>query len=368
MSPNLKTVEEAGIKAIYKKSQPWKITRADFFDPVEQVKSTFAKLINCPDPQRIAPIPSASYGIANVVKNIHATSKNNIVLADEGFPSNFYSWKKLSDETGVEIRLISSPNIEISNARIWNENLLNAIDENTIAVSLGNVHWADGTLFDLKKLRAKTSENDAFLIVDGTQSVGAYPLDIQEVKLDALICAGYKWLLGPYVSGVGYYGEKFDKGTPIEENWINRLDSHQFENLVNYQPEYKSLANRYAMGEQSNFVGVPMLQKSLEQILDWGVENIQNYCKNISKNSIHELQEMGCQLEEEAFRAPHLFGVRLSKKMDMEKLKANFEKNNVKVSLRGNAIRIAPHVYNTSEDFEKLTTCFKNSISQKTIF
>jgi selenocysteine lyase/cysteine desulfurase len=368
MSPNLKTVEEAGIQAIYQKSQPWKITRADFFDPVEQVKSTFAKLINCPDPQRIAPIPSASYGIANVVKNIHATSKNNIVLADEGFPSNFYSWKKLSDETGAEIRLISSPNVEISNARIWNENLLNAIDENTIAVSLGNVHWADGTLFDLKKLRAKTTENDAFLIVDGTQSVGAYPLDIQEVKLDALICAGYKWLLGPYVSGVGYFGEKFDNGAPIEENWINRLGSHQFENLVNYQPEYKPLANRYAMGEQSNFVGVPMLQKSLEQILDWGVENIQNYCKNISKNSIHKLQEMGCKLEEEAFRAPHLFGVRLSSKMDMEKLKANFEKNNVKVSQRGNAIRIAPHVYNTSEDFEKLTTCFKNSISQKTIF
>lgn len=368
MSPNLKTVEEAGIQAIAKKNQPWKILRSDFFDPVEKLKGTFSELINCPNPQRIAPIPSASYGIANVVKNIHATAQNNIVLTDEGFPSNFYSWKKLADETGAKIKIISSPKNESSKGRIWNENIINAIDKNTVAVALGNVHWADGTLFDLKRIRAKTTENDALLIVDGTQSVGAYPIDIQEVKLDALICAGYKWLLGPYVSGVAYFGEKFDQGTPIEENWINRLDSNQFENLVNYQPEYKPHANRYAMGEQSNFIGVPMLQKSLEQILKWGVENIQNYCKNISKDPIQELQEMGCQLEEEAFRSAHLFGVRLSSNMDMDKLKSNFEKNNVKVSQRGNAIRIAPHVYNTYEDFEKLTTCFKHSISQKTIF
>lgn len=368
MSPNLKAVEEAGIQAILQKSKPWKVTRADFFAPVEQLKNTFAKLINCPDPQRIALIPSASYGIANVVKNIHPTSKNNIILTDEGFPSNYYSWKKLSDETGAKIKIIVSPKGEISKGSIWNEKLLNAIDENTIAVALGNVHWTDGTIFDLKKLREKTLENDVLLIVDGTQSVGAFPIDIQEVKLDALICAGYKWLLGPYGSGVGFFGKKFDQGTPIEENWINRLDSHQFENLVNYQPEYKPYANRYSMGEQSNFVGVSMLQKSLEQILDWGVENIQNYCKKMAQKPIQELLEMGCQVEEEAYRAPHLFGIRLSSKMNMEKLKSNFEKSKVNVSQRGNAIRVAPHVYNTSEDFDKLVQCYQHSISQKTIF
>ena len=368
MSPNLKAVEEVGIQAIIKKNQPWKVTRSDFFDPVEKLKSTFAKLINCADPQRIAVIPSASYGIANVVKNVHATAENNIILVGEGFPSNYYSWKKLSDNTGAEIKVISAPNNDSYIGETWNQNILNAIDENTVALALGNIHWADGTLFDLKKIREKTTANNALLIVDGTQSVGAYPIDIQEVKLDALICAGYKWLLGPYVSGVGYFGEKFDLGEPIEENWINRLDSHQFENLVNYQPEYKTKANRYSMGEQSNFIGVPMLQKSLEQILDWGVDNIQNYCKNISQEPIKALLEMGCQMEEEAYRASHLFGVRLSSNMDMEKLKSHFEKNNVKVSQRGNAIRIAPHVYNTSEDFDKLVNCFKHSISQKTIY
>lgn len=368
MSPNLKSVEKAGMEAISKKNKPWEIKRDDFFAPVNQLKSTFAQLINCLDDQRIALIPSVSYGIANVTNNIAATSQNNIILVEEGFPSNYYSWKKLADRTGAKINIISAPKSKSSKGKIWNENILSAINENTVAVALGNVHWADGTIFDLKKIREKSAQYGTYLIVDGTQSIGALPFDLQEIKLDALICAGYKWLLGPYSSGMAYFSPKFDQGVPIEENWINRLDSHQFENLVNYQPKYKPKANRYSMGEQSNFIGVSMLHKSMEQLLDWGVENIQNYCKSITNNAILELIEMGCSLEENQYRSSHLFGVRLSSDMDMNQLKSNFNKNRIVISQRGNAIRISPHVYNTTEDFKKLVNCFKLSISKKSIY
>ena len=366
MSPNLKSVEAAGIEGILKKTQPWKVTREDFFVPVINLKNSFAQLINCDKPQRISLIPSVSYGIANVVKNTKATSKDNIVLADEGFPSNYYSWKRLADKTGANIKIIGPPKDTPTKGLIWNQNIINAIDENTVAVSVGNVHWADGTFFDLKKIRAKSTENDAMLIIDGTQSVGALSFDVQEIKPDVLICAAYKWLLGPYTFGAAYFGEKFDHGIPIEENWINRLDSHQFENLVNYQPKYKPLANRYNMGEQSNFIGVPMLQTSINQLLEWGVENIQNYCEQLTYEPIQEFLDMGCEMEEESFRTCHLFGVRLSPRMEMKKLKESLQANNVIVSQRGNAIRIAPHLYNTPEDFQKLVDCFNNSISHKT--
>ena len=366
MSPNLKSVEAAGIEGITKKTHPWKVTREDFFVPVVNLKNSFAQLINCDKPERISLIPSVSYGIANVVKNTKANSTNNIVLADEGFPSNYYSWKRLADKTGATIKVIAPPKDTPTKGLIWNQNIIDAIDKNTVAVSVGNVHWADGTFFDLKKIRAKATENDAMLIIDGTQSVGALPFDVQEIKPDVLICAAYKWLLGSYTFGVAYFGEKFDDGIPIEENWINRLDSHQFENLVNYQPEYKPLANRYNMGEQSNFIGVPMLQTSINQLLEWGVENIQNYCEQLTYEPIQQLLDMGCEMEEESFRVSHLFGVRPSAQMSMDKLKENFKSNNVFVSQRGNAIRIAPHLYNTEEDFEKLVDCFKKSINHRT--
>ena len=48
------------------------------------------------------------------------------------------------------------------------------------------------------------------------------PFDLDEIQPDALVCAGYKWLMGPYGSGLAYYGKYFDQGKPIEESWINK--------------------------------------------------------------------------------------------------------------------------------------------------
>jgi len=178
---------------------------------------------------------------------------------------------------------------------------------------------------------------------------------------DALICAGYKWLLGPYAFGLAYYGHYFDEGAPIEETWINRDKSEDFQGLVNYQDDYKPKAFRYNVGEFSNFIMLPMMKAALEQLIEWQVGNIQSYCKQLAKPYIDQFEELGCWIEEESFRGSHLFGVRLNDLFDLAKLKSEFEKRKVFVSLRGSAIRIAPHLYNDETDFEKLLACFKNA-------
>jgi len=77
-------------------------------------------------------------------------------------------------------------------------------------------------LFNLVEIRKRTKDVGAALIIDGTQSVGALPFDVQQIQPDALICGGYKWLFGPYSMGVGYISEMFDNGKPVEESWMNR--------------------------------------------------------------------------------------------------------------------------------------------------
>jgi len=220
MSPILKATEAAGLEGVSRKTQPWNISGDDFFTPIEQLKPSFAQLINCQEPDRIALIPSVSFGIANVVKNIQADASHNIIIADEQFPSNYYSWKRFSDSTGAQIKTITAPESSLHRAELWNNRILEAIDDNTAAVAMGHVHWADGTLFDLEAISKKCKLHNALLIIDGTQSIGALPFDIEKIQPDALICAAYKWLFGPYNFGFAYYGEKFDNGVPIEENWI----------------------------------------------------------------------------------------------------------------------------------------------------
>ncbi len=244
----------------------------------------------------------------------------------------------------------------------WNEAILRAINERTRLVAMANVHWADGTLFDLMAIRQRTREVGALLIIDGTQSVGALPIDVATLQPDALICAGYKWLLGSYSLGLAYYGPAFDAGVPIEENWINRLHSSDFKNLVHYQPAYELGAARYSVGEQSNFFLMPMLRAALEQLLDWGVGNIQDYTKQLSAKPLEILQELGCRVAPASERCGHLFGVRLHEgQLDFQQLRGALEAKRVYVSFRGSAIRVAPHVYNDERDFEQLIGCFEQA-------
>ena len=361
MSPQLKSVTAAGAAALQMKVKPYNITIPDFFEPVEELKQLFAQLISVEDAQRIALVPSVSYGMANVVANTPISKGQEVLLADEQFPSNYYAWKNAVEDAGAALKMVKPNNSANNRAKDWNERLLAAINQDTAAVSIAHTHWADGTLFDLKAIRERTNEVGALLIVDGTQSVGALPLSMQDVPLDALVCGSYKWLLGPYSLGMAYYGERFDNGKPIEESWINRKNSHDFRNLINYQPAYRPAANRYSVGESSNFVLVPMTIAALRQILDWKVENIQAYCKQIAKDAVAELRTLGCQIEADKARAAHLFGIRLNDNFHSEQLKANFAAHNVHVSMRGDAIRIAPHLYNTEKDFALLTQCFKKA-------
>lgn len=357
-SPLMKKLELIGHQAVSRKARPFDIGIDHFYEPIKQLKNSFAQLINS-DASRIAIIPSVSYGIATVTKNIEFGDQKKIVMCEEQFPSNYYSWKKLADEKGLTIEMVKASSNFEQRSIDWNKNILDAIDKETKVVTLGNVHWADGTYFDLKAIRQKATEVNALLIIDGTQSIGALPFDMQEIQADAVICAAYKWLLGPYGSALAYYGTYFDNGEPIEENWINRLESENFKNLVNYQAAYQAGAERFGVGQKSNFINTPIVHAAIEQLLEWGVDNVQQYCKQLSQNTVYQLKEMGCLIDNEAQRSGHLFGIRTNNRFDMDKLLTAFQKHHVYVSRRGNAIRVAPNVYNDERNFEVLLECFK---------
>lgn len=358
MSPNLKSVEQAGFEGIMRKSNPHLLTQETFFETTLPIKKLFAELINCPDPERIAVIPSTSYGMAIVAENLKhkpdLRAGQEILLVHEEFPSDVYAWDTVCKEKDLLKKTISPPNTLENRGKIWNENLLDAINQNTCMLVISPTHWADGTLFDIVALSERCKQFGALFVIDGTQSLGALPFDIQQVKPDALINVGYKWLLGPYSSGVAYFGEYFDNGVPIEQNWINRVGSEDFKSLVNYQSQYRPKADRYNVGERSNFILNPMLAASLTQILDWGVENIQTYCKNLLKSPLEILQSNGFWVEEEAYRANHLVGIRLPKGANIATIQNELKKRNVIISFRGEALRISPNVYNNQNDIDAL--------------
>jgi len=200
-------------------------------------------------------------------------------------------------------------------------------------------------------------------VVDGTQSVGALPLDIAEVRPDALIVAAYKWLLGPYSVGLGYFGPRFDDGVPLEETWIGREKSEDFQNLVHYRDAYQPGALRYDVSERSNFALLPMAIASLRLVTEWRPARIQEYCRRLISDALDEAAALGFTVEDEAWRGSHLFGLRMPATIDLAGLKAALERRKVVASLRGSALRLAPNVYNDTSDVEALMDGLREAVA-----
>lgn len=329
--PFLKSVADAGKAAIERQYHPFTYQAYDFFDPVEEVKKLFAQLIRCENPERIALIPSVSYGIAQVAHNIRLTPGENIVIAADQFPSNIYPWMRVCERDGSTLNPVQRPD-----SGIWSDAILSAINTDTRVVSIGNVHWTDGTLFDLQKITRAAHDAGALMIVDGTQSVGVMPFDIREIPADAVICAGYKWLLSPYSTGMAYYGAWFDDKFPIEEGWRSRVLSDDFKNLVDYQEQYRPFGYRYSVGETSDFTLLPMVQAALTQIQTWGVNKIQEYLRGLTRPYLQDLRGSGFHVPDEGQRCGHLFGITLPDHLSLDNLQQQLGEANVHVSLRGN--------------------------------
>ena len=252
--------------------------------------------------------------------------------------------------SGARLRFVERP--DPASTASWTVRLLEAIDHNTAVVTLSTVHWTDGTRFDVEQIGRRTREVGALFVVDGTQSIGAVPFDFVGVQPDLLVCAGYKWLFGPYQYSFAVVGDRLLDAEPFEHNWITRKNSQDFGALINYQSEFQPGAQRFDAGERSNFILVPMLVAALQQLDRWGVANIQAYCARLSSGLADALTDSPYTLAAE--RSAHLFGVRLPDAGQIPAILAELRRRQVYVSQRGSSIRVSPHVYNRPEDMHAL--------------
>jgi selenocysteine lyase/cysteine desulfurase len=348
MSPLLKRANEAGIEALQKRSHPWEIVIDDWFTPGETLRSLFAQIIQA-NSDNVALIPSVSYGIATAAKNIVLRADQNIVLLDQQYPSNVYAWRELARETKSTIVTVIRRDDES-----WTEAILKHITTDTGLVAIPNCHWTDGSLIDLEVISKRTKAVHAKLVIDASQSLGAYPLNIQKIQPDFLVTVGYKWLMGPYGLGYLYAAPEYcESGKPLEHSWLNKKESENFTRLVDYQDAYKTGARRFDAGEFPNFNNIAMAIAALTQILEWGVENIQETLGALTNKIESRAQQIGLGVPPATMRASHLIGISFPFEQ-IPALSKRVADHKVYVSFRGEKMRIAPHLYNDEQDVERL--------------
>ena len=347
MSPLMNSVVNAIEEGTRLKARPWKIQTSHFFDDVDRARALFAKIVNAPA-ERVAIIPSASYGLTTAALNLPVDEGQSIVSLKHQFPSHTYPWKRRARETGAIFQEVDIPD-DCSAA----EALLDVINERTAIVALPNVLWTNGTWVDLVKIRQRCDEVNAVLVLDLTQSVGAMVTDFRKIRPDFAVVANYKWMLGPYSTGFLYVADNYLNGRPLEEGWIARKGGRNFAKLTENSEEFEAGAVRYDMGERANFALIPGVICALEQITSWGVENIQNTLDARNRDLCQRLDGIGLKTMRNFLRGPHFIGARMPDGTRDDLLEL-LGKKRLFLSQRNQSLRITPHLWNDQTDFDRL--------------
>jgi selenocysteine lyase/cysteine desulfurase len=347
MSPQLRSVSEAGEAALRWKAQPWRIRAEDFFTGSEALRGLFAGLVGA-DAEGVALVPSVSYGLGVAAVNVPVREGQRLVVLAEEFPSNVYPWRELAQRTGARVVTVARPA-----EGDWTGAVLAEVDERTALVAVPHCHWTDGGLVNLERVGARAREVGAALVVDGTQSVGALPLRVGEVRPDFLVAAGYKWLMGPYSLGYLYVAPAYREGRPLEHNWLLRGGSEDFARLVDYRDDFQPGARRYDVGERSNFLLVPMASAALRQLHAWGVEALQETVRGLTERLVRGARALGLEAPPDAHRAGHLVGLKRRGGYAPE-VAAKLAAQRIFVSVRGESLRVSPHLYNSEAEVDRL--------------
>ena len=140
---------------------------------------------------------------------------------------------------------------------------------------------------------------------------------------------------------------------PLEQSWLTRAGSEDFTRLVEYRDDYRQGARRFDAGEFPQFVLVPMAIAALRQILSWNVARVEQALSFLTERVAEQAAENGYSVLPRSERCAHMIGIRHSAGIP-EKLATSLKEANVFVSIRGDSIRVAPHLYNDLSDIERL--------------
>jgi selenocysteine lyase/cysteine desulfurase len=183
----------------------------------EEVRARVARFVGA-EADEIAFVPNTSTGINLIVDLLEADGP--VLSGEFEFPTVTLPWI----HRGVPVHLM--PAVE-GVLRI--ESFAAEQSPRAATICVSHVQFNNGCRQDLDAFgQAKAGRR---LVICGSQSVGAFPIDVKRSKVDALAVAGHKWLCAGYGAGFAYISRDLIEKHPARAiGWLSGEDPFAFDN------------------------------------------------------------------------------------------------------------------------------------------
>jgi selenocysteine lyase/cysteine desulfurase len=309
---------------------------------VEETRAEVAGLIGA-GPDEIAFVKNTSEGLNAAARGLGLEQGDVVVLNDLEHPNNVYPWLALARH-GVEVRWVRS-----RDGRIPLEDLERQIAEGARVVAISHVTSASGFRTDLAALGRACRQHGARLVVDAIQSAGVVPVDVGAAGVDLLACGAHKGLLGVHGVGVLYCRrELIPSMTPV----YAARDSMSAAAAAALEVRFAPDARRFEIGNP-NYLGIHALRAGVRFVREIGAGAIESRVLALSGLVLDGLRARGIASATPSV-ASERAGIVSARVADPEAAVRRLAARGIVVSVKGGALRVTPHVYNTEDEIERL--------------
>lgn len=296
------------------------------------------------EPELVTTVPNTSTALFHVAFGL-APFGGNIVVPAHEFPTNLYPWLRAAGMGGPEVRIV-----EIADRRVTAGALSDAVDDETRAIAVSAVDYLSGFRPDLASLRELA--DDALLVVDAAQGLGAVALDL--AAADVIASTGIKWMRAGFGTGLMAVSPRsIEMLHSTLTGWWGVDDSFDFDELPPHRA--RDDAERFHDGGPSLF-GAFALAAAIDLIEAEGIgaidaavmENVKAI-EDLVRSADGEILDPWDDDEERSgilsFRLPQEPAAATAQRLDEAE---------IIVSPRGDWVRIAPHASTDPAVFDVL--------------
>jgi selenocysteine lyase/cysteine desulfurase/RimJ/RimL family protein N-acetyltransferase len=320
-----------------------------FYDLPDAYRAEAAAIVGG-DPEGIAVSDSTIHVVSSLTAGLDWRAGDEVVLPQGEFPSNRFPWLAL-ERRGVVVREVA-----LADAASAPEALDAATSSRTRVVAVGWVHYSTGRRVDLRAVGEVARRRGALFVVDASQGLGGRPFSLADSPCDLLACSGYKWLLGAYGTGFGWYSPELrERLRPEQMNWFAIRGARDFASLGSCDLAFESTARRFDVNETASYFNVPASTAAMRYVRAVGAERIAAHVDRLNDRLVAGLPA-GVRVVsslDPRYRS-NLLCVACDDPAFAPRAKAELARRDVHVTRREGALRVSPHLYNDEADVDRL--------------
>ena len=310
----------------------------DWLEQVERGRQKLGRLINA-QPNNVAFMANASVGLGIAAHMLRGRGRV-LAVADE-FPSCTLPFLQL----GYDVDFVTPA----ADGTVGVGDLAAACSAETAVLALSFVQYKSGFRNDLAHLGELCRERDIAFVVDATQGLGAFPLDVHIDNIDFLSFSGYKWANAGYSIAGLCLSDRFvePKRFPLV-GWRSPREPYA---LLHDRLDLAETAAALELGHPP-FAGVFALSASLDLIEQLGIRRISGRIVELTGYLHGRLDAAGIGVRSTRDEA-HLSGITIAAADDPAGAVGRMSEQGILVSARGEGIRVSVHYYNNREDIDR---------------